>query len=302
MNPVATMAFLILAILVVASATLAILARARPGLDLGEVRARVRSWWTMASVFFAALALHDLVSLAFFALVSFLALREYLRLLPASPAPRRALVLAALAVAGQYWFAATGWYGMFVLFVPLYVFLALPLRLVARGETAGFIAATAEVQWGLLAFVFGLSHLALLLVLPLPPTGRALLLFLVFVVEASDVLQFLWGRALGRRRILPAVSPNKTWEGAIGGIASVCLLSLGLRFLTPFSPLETAGVALLVAVAGFAGGAVMSAFKRDVGVKDFGTIIPGHGGVIDRVDSLCWAAPLFLHYVRYFHG
>jgi phosphatidate cytidylyltransferase len=123
----------------------------------------------------------------------------------------------------------------------------------------------------------------------------------VFVVEISDVLQYIWGKTLGRHKIIPAVSPNKTWEGFLGGITSAVALSLLMRFLTPFSWREVMAVALLITVAGFFGGAVMSAVKRDFGVKDFGSIIPGHGGILDRVDSLCYAAPIFFHYVRYFY-
>jgi phosphatidate cytidylyltransferase len=122
-----------------------------------------------------------------------------------------------------------------------------------------------------------------------------------FVVEMSDVLQYISGKTLGRHKIIPEVSPNKTWEGFLGGIATAMLLSLGIRFLTPFSIVETLLVSLLITVAGFFGGAVMSAVKRDFGVKDFGSVIPGHGGMLDRVDSLCYAAPIFFHYVRYFY-
>jgi phosphatidate cytidylyltransferase len=132
-------------------------------------------------------------------------------------------------------------------------------------------------------------------------SGPTLVLFLVFVTEMSDVLQYVWGKTLGRHKVIPAVSPNKTWEGLVGGILSTMLLSLAIRFLTPFSIPETLLVSLIITVAGFCGGAVMSAVKRDFGVKDFGDVIPGHGGVLDRVDSLCYAAPLFFHYVRYFH-
>jgi phosphatidate cytidylyltransferase len=131
--------------------------------------------------------------------------------------------------------------------------------------------------------------------------GRMLLVFLIFVVEMSDVLQYVWGKGWGRHKILPTVSPQKTWEGFLGGIASAVVLSMPMRFLTPFSLTETALVAFLITLAGFCGGAVMSAIKRDFGVKDFGEMIPGHGGMVDRVDSLCYAAPVFFHYVRYFH-
>ena len=131
--------------------------------------------------------------------------------------------------------------------------------------------------------------------------GRSLLLFLVFVAETSDVFQFVWGKTLGRHKVIPTVSPNKTWEGLVGGVLSASAASLALRFLTPFSPLETMAVSLLVCLAGFLGGAVMSAVKRDFGVKDFGGLIPGHGGMLDRLDSLCYAAPVFFHNVRFFH-
>jgi phosphatidate cytidylyltransferase len=156
-----------------------------------------------------------------------------------------------------------------------------------------------------MAFVFGLSHLAYLRTLPAfddgARNGATLVLFLVFVVEMSDVLQYVWGKTLGRHKIIPDVSPNKTWEGFVGGAASAIGLSLLIRFLTPFSVGETLVVSFIITVSGFCGGAVMSAVKRDFGVKDFGEIIPGHGGMLDRVDSLCYAAPIFFHYVRYFH-
>src|SRR5439155_9839408 len=115
-----------------------------------------------------------------------------------------------------------------------------------------------QIQWGLMAFVFGLSHLAMLLSLPAIPgsfsNGRTLLLFLVFVVEMSDVLQFVWGKTVGRHKIIPNVSPNKTWEGFAGGIASAMLLSLLIRFLTPFGVWETFLVSFLICLAGFCGG------------------------------------------------
>jgi len=157
-----------------------------------------------------------------------------------------------------------------------------------------------------MAFVFGLSHLGALLWFrePLPGDrvdGRTLVLFLVFVTEMSDVLQYVWGKLLGRHKILPTISPNKTWEGFIGGVLSTAVLSLAVRFLTPFPVWETFVVSLLITVTGFFGGAVMSAVKRDIGVKDFGALIPGHGGILDRVDALCYSAPLFFHYVRYFY-
>jgi phosphatidate cytidylyltransferase len=305
LSPFWKMGVIVLGVLVVASAAVAAVRLASPRKDYSELSARVRAWWIMAGLFFAAISFSDPVSLVFFALLSFWAVKEYITLLKTRPADHHGLVLTFLAIPIQYYWIATGWYGMFIIFIPVFVFLSLPVRLVLSKETAGFVASASQIQWGLMAFVFGLSHLGYLLTVPnyggTGVNGRTLLLFLVFVTEMSDVLQYVWGKTLGRRKIIPTVSPNKTWEGFFGGVATTILLSLSIRFLTPFSVGETLLVSLMITVAGFCGGAVMSAVKRDFGVKDFGASIPGHGGMLDRVDSLCYAAPIFFHYVRYFH-
>ena len=152
--------------------------------------------------------------------------------------------------------------------------------------------------------VYCVSHAPALLMLQIPGyagQNAKLLLYLVIVVQLSDVLQYVFGKTLGRRRIVPRVSPNKTWEGTLGGIASATLIGALLWWVTPFGVWSAAAIALLINLAGFAGGLCMSAIKRDLGVKDFGTLIEGHGGILDRIDSLCFAAPVFFHAVRYFY-
>jgi phosphatidate cytidylyltransferase len=304
--PLYQMGLLVLGILILASLIVAALRLAKPSSDFRELTARVKSWWFMAAIFFIAVAVNEKISIIFFAFLSFWALKEFVTLLKTRPADHKTLVLAFLAVPIQYYWAWDGWYGMFIIFIPVYMFLLIPARLMLSGETVGFVASASQIQWGLMAFVFGLSHLAFLTNLELKGAsagvhGRTLLLFLVFVVEMSDVLQYVWGKLAGRRKIIPLISPNKTWEGFVGGVATTVLLSLLIRFLTPFTIGETLIVSSLITIAGFLGGAVMSAVKRDFGVKDFGASIPGHGGMLDRVDSLCWAAPVFFHWVRYFH-
>jgi len=305
LDPVWQMGLLVLGVLLFSTLVVACLQRARPEKNFSELIARVKAWWIMAAVFFGAIAVSPRISLLFFAFLSFWALKEYITLLKTRPADHRALVWAFLSVPIQYVWVGMKWYGMFVIFIPVYMFLFLPVRLVLARETAGFVASASQIQWGLMAFVFGLSHLALLLSLPgIPGTssnGRTLLLFLVFIVEMSDVLQFVWGKTMGRHKIMPTVSPNKTWEGFLGGIITTSLAGVLLRFLTPFTVMETIGVSLLLTVAGFLGGAVMSAVKRDFGVKDFGGLIPGHGGILDRVDSLCYAGPIFFHFLYYYY-
>lgn len=305
MRPIVHMGSLVALVLVLASLLVGALRRLRPGLDVTELIARVQAWWVMAALFFAVMIASDTITLVFFAFLSFWAMKEYITLLRTRPADHRGLVLTFLAIPMHYYWIASHWYGLAIIFIPIYMFLVLPMQLVLGKDTQGFVASASQIHWGLMAFVFGLGHLGLLLTLQLTTGphvhGRTLVLFLVFVVEISDVLQYVWGKTVGRHKILPTVSPNKTWEGFLGGIASTVLCSLGLRFLTPFAVTETMLVTCLVTLAGFAGGAVMSAVKRDFGVKDFGALIPGHGGMLDRVDSLCYAAPIFFHYVRYFH-
>jgi phosphatidate cytidylyltransferase len=153
--------------------------------------------------------------------------------------------------------------------------------------------------------VYCVSYAPALLTLEIPgyEDGSAkLLLYLIIVVQGSDVLQYIFGKLFGRHRIAPSVSPNKTWEGFLGGVATATLIGTGLWWATPFAPWQAALMSLVITLMGFSGGLTMSAIKRDGGVKDFGSLIAGHGGVLDRIDSLCFAAPVFFHLTRYFFG
>jgi phosphatidate cytidylyltransferase len=262
-----------------------------------------RAWWLMVAVFSVALATGGIGSVILFGLLSFVALREFITLTPTHRADHRTLFWAFFVfVPVQYLLVAVHWYGLFAIFIPVYAFLFVPFRSVLAGDTDDFLARTAKIQWGLMVAVYCVSHAPALLMLRIPGyegQNAKLLLYLIVVVQLSDVLQYVFGKTLGRHRIAPRVSPNKTWEGAVGGIAAATLIGALLWWATPFTPWESAGVALLINLAGFAGGLSMSAIKRDRGIKDFGSLIQGHGGVLDRIDSLCFAAPLFFHVVRY---
>jgi phosphatidate cytidylyltransferase len=191
---------------------------------------------------------------------------------------------------------------MFSIFMPVFGFLFVPVMAALADDHEDFLARAAKVQWGLMVCVYGVSYAPALLTLEIPGfTGAArLLFFLVSVVQLSDVFQYVWGKLLGKHRIAPRISPNKTVEGLIGGIASATAVGAALHWATPFSPLQAAGMAFLASILGFFGGLTMSAIKRDRGVKDWGTMIEGHGGMMDRIDSLCFAAPVFFHTTRYF--
>ncbi|WP_295433309.1 phosphatidate cytidylyltransferase [uncultured Thiodictyon sp.] len=274
-------------------------------LVVANLNARIRSWWVMTAVFAAALATGGVGSVILFALTSFIALREFVTLTPTRRGDHRTLFWAFFVFAPvQYLLVGIQWYGLFAIFIPVYAFLFIPVRSALAGDTTDFLARTATIQWGLMIAVYCVSHAPALLMLAIPgyqDQGAKLLLYLIIVVQLSDVLQYVFGKTLGKHRIVPKVSPNKTWEGTIGGIGSASLVGAALWWVTPFSPGEAWLIALLICLAGFAGGLVMSAIKRDRGVKDFGTLIEGHGGVLDRIDSLCFAAPVFFHLVRYFY-
>jgi phosphatidate cytidylyltransferase len=270
---------------------------------VANLNARIAAWWAMVAVFAVASLTGGIGSIVLFALLSFLALREFVTLSPTARADHRVLTWSFfLVIPVQYLLVGIEWYGLFSILIPVYVFLLLAARLVLAGDTDRFLERVATIQWGLMACVYCVSYAPALLLLDIEGydsgSGK-LLLFLVIVVQASDVLQYTWGKLFGRRRIVPEISPNKTWEGFVGGVACATLLGAALWWVTPFSPFAAAGLALLIALAGFAGGLVMSAIKRDRRVKDFGTLLPGHGGVLDRIDSLLFAAPLFFHLTRF---
>ena len=300
----------VLAVLVVGTVVGAILARTVTGAAnravVENLNARTRSWWVMSGVFALTLLVGKTGSLLLFAFLSFLALREYITLIPTRRGDHRALVWSFFIITPlQYFLIGIDWYGLVAILIPVFVFVLIPTRIAMAGDTTDFLERAAKIQFGLMICVYCLSYAPALLMLQIPGyegEGAKLLLFLVIVVQASDVLQYVYGKLFGRRKIAPAVSPNKTWEGFAGGIATATLLGTALWWATPFTPLEAAGMSLVTTLMGFAGGLVMSAIKRDAGVKDFGAAIAGHGGILDRIDSICFAAPVFFHLVRYFFG
>jgi phosphatidate cytidylyltransferase len=292
-------------LLVVASGMVALLRRGRPEHFI-EVTARVRAWWWMSAIFALAVLVRRDIAIAFFALLSYLALKEYLSLIPTRRADRRTLFWVYLCVPLQYLWVGMHWYLMFLIFIPVWALLFLAARMTLRGETRDFLRALGTLQWGLLMMVFALSHLAYLLVLPdgkaMTGAGAGLLLYVVLLTELNDVLQFLWGKTLGRRKVLPTVSPGKTVEGLAGGVLTTTLLAVLLApWLTPMDWNHALAAGLLIGMGGFLGDVTVSAIKRDIGVKDSGSLIPGHGGILDRIDSLLFTAPLFFHYIAYFY-
>lgn len=270
---------------------------------LDNLNARIKAWWIMVAGISVTFLFGTGGVILLFAFVSFAALREYVTLTNTRHADRWTLLgMFLIVIPAQYYLIWIDWYGLYSIFVPVYCFLAMPALTAIRGDTSRFLERVSEQQWGIMLSVYCISHVPALVTLPIPGNeGRGLLLiaFLIATVQGSDVLQYIFGKLFGRHKIAPNVSPSKTWEGLIGGILSASALGAGLYWLTPFSPLEAGALAGLACIMGFFGGLVASAIKRDRGVKDWGHMIEGHGGMLDRADSLVFAAPVFFHIVRY---
>ncbi|CAM3755053.1 hypothetical protein CCOS865_04949 [Pseudomonas reidholzensis] len=274
-----------------------------PHAVIDNLNARINAWWVMVLVIGIAFLFGKYGVIVLFYCVSFYALREFMTLTPTRRGDYPALVAAFyVALPVQYLLIAMDWYGLFSIFIPVYLFLFLPILASFGGDTTRFLERASKVQWGLMIAVYCLSSVPALMTLDIPGfEGRNLLLiaWLILVVQISDVLQYVCGKLFGKRKVAPNLSPSKTLEGLLGGVALATLVGALLCWITPFNFWQAALMALTVNAMGFFGGLVMSAIKRDRGVKDWGHMIEGHGGMLDRMDSVCFAAPVFFHFVRY---
>jgi phosphatidate cytidylyltransferase len=276
----------------------------KPTQTLINLDDRINAWWVMVAVLTVAflLGMNGLVVL--FALISFFSLREFVTLTHTSRSDHWVLLgMFGIIIPFQYWLVWTEWYGLFTIFIPVYCFLIMPALTALHGDTERFLERIAAQQWAVMISVYCMSHVPAMLSLNIPGfEDRKLLLvaFLMITVQGSDVLQYIFGKLFGKHPVAPRVSPSKTWEGLVGGLGSASLLGAALYWLTPFEPWQAGVVAFLACLMGFFGGLVASAIKRDQGVKDWGQLIEGHGGMLDRADSLIFSAPIFFHIVRYF--
>jgi phosphatidate cytidylyltransferase len=293
------------AILIVASVAGYVLQQRHGNTDvIVNLNARIVAWWIMVGCLAAAFAAGRAGVIGLFALLSLGAMREFVAVSGRDKADRWALIVSfVIALPVQYWLIWVDWYGLYAVFIPVYAFLALAIAAVLRGETDGFLDRIAGAHWALMICVYAVSHVPALLYLQIPGfEGRSVLLiaYLIFVVQFSDVMQYVWGKLLGRHKIAPRLSPSKTWEGFMGGIVTATLAGACLWWMTPFTFVQSGLMALVITIMGFFGGLVMSAIKRDRGAKDWGDIIAGHGGVMDRLDSVVFSAPVFFHLTRFF--
>jgi phosphatidate cytidylyltransferase len=259
---------------------------------------RVRAWWIICSLLLVAFLNYGL-TVALFGFLSFWALREFITLTPTRLGDHRALFWVFFFFTPlQYVMVWLDKYALYSIMIPVYAFLFIPARVALSGDYKRFLERVAKIQSGLLICVYCLSFAPALLYLPISddeePGNARLLFFFVIIALLSEAMQFLWSRLYGQHVIAPSINAARTWEGLIGGTVSAALAGIVLYWATPYQDVwQAALMSMIIAVMGFAGAMTMSAIKRDRGVRDYGTLVEGHGGVLDRIDAICFAAPVF---------
>lgn len=310
---------LVFGILVIASISAFLFSLRQEKTELDEARAAEMknfrkllgtSWW-MVIMFWMAWVLGDAVATVLFALIAFFALREFITLSPTRRGDHRSLILAFFVVLPiQFWLVGTEHFDIFTVFIPVYVFLAIPVASALAGDTQRFLERNAKLQWGIMVCVYGMSHVPALLLLDFPRRdyqgkGAFLVFFLVIVVQSCMLMQHILTRNLKRPPSIPEVSSGFNWTGWGLGVVVGSLLGGALSFITPFKPAQALAMAFIACVAGSMGHLVMKALKRDRGVTTWGkrsVSVTGANGLLDRVDALCFAAPIFFHSVRWYFG
>jgi len=268
----------------------------------------LRAVWVGTILFWVSWALGGLVSTLLFGVISFLALREFVTLTHTRRADHRSLLLAFFVVLPlQYVIVATRHFDLFTVFIPVYVFLAIPVVSAFGNDPTRFLERTAKIQWGITVCVYGMSHAPALLLLDLPgyhDRGAFLVFYLVLVVATAQIAQEAASRRLRRRPVARAISRSFSWRGWMVGAMAAGVLGAALYWITPFKPIPALLMGFVAGGSGTLGEFVMKALKRDAGVRNWGVqaSVTGAVGLLDRVAPLCFAAPVFFHSVRWYFG
>ena len=274
----------------------------------GQFQRDLRALWAGALLFWVAWASGAFVSTLLFGVISFRALREFVTLTHTRRADHRSLLLAFFVVLPfQYVIVATRHFDLFTVFIPVYVFLAIPVVSAFGNDPTRFLERTAKIQWGITVCVYGMSHAPALLLLDLPAyrdRGAFLVLYLVLVVAVAQIAQAAASRRLRRRPVARAISRSFSWRAWIVGALTAGVVGAAVYWVTPFKPIPALLMGFVAGGSGTLGEFVMKALKRDAGVRNWGgqSSVTGAVGLLDRVAPLCFAAPVFFHSVRWYFG
>ena len=276
---------------------------------LQDFNGLLRTSWVMSTVFWLGWAAGETVATVLFGLVAFFALREFITLSPTRQGDHHSLVIAFFVVLPvQFALVITRHFDLVTVFIPVYVFLAIPVVAALAGDTRHFLERNAKLQWGIMVCIYGISHVPALLLLKFPNyqgKNAFLVFFLVFVVQTCMIVQHLVSKRLNKAPSAPEISKSFNWTSWSIAILVASLVGGLMAGLTPFKPAQAVAMAMIACVAGSLGHLVMKALKRDRGITNWGTegkSVTGASGLLDRVDALCFAAPVFLHSVRWYFG
>ncbi len=270
---------------------------------------RLRGWWALFTVLGSSFLLQGLwgteITMVLFGVMSFWAMREFLTMTPTRPADHLALFCVLFTcIPVQYTLVSWGLYGAYSILIPTYAFLLVPASITLSGDSTHFLERAAKIDMGMLICVYSLSYAPALLTLKLPENSGSsnigLLFFFVLMAQLSDMLQYALSQLPTKHLIAPSINSSKSWEGVLGASLSVMLIGAALSWATPFPYLTAGFLSLVICLMSVAGAMTLSAIKRDRGVRDYGTLIEGHGGILDRIDSICFAAPIFFHLSKLF--
>jgi phosphatidate cytidylyltransferase len=273
---------------------------------LQEMITRTHSWWMIFILYLVFFCIHPRFGQVGLALLGFGALKEFFDKFPEEQLPRRVRLLASIFAFVQFGIASQGHVLPTAILLPVFFFILVTVWTLLFEAQKVVMTAPMIALWGLLLTVSGLSHLALLLsvstIAGWAGTMSGIFLYFVFLTQFNDVLQFIWGSLFGRHLIAPELSPKKTWEGFLGGVMTTTVLAFVLRDITPFSALQSLLVGAGLGITGYLGDLNISAIKRNLNLKDMGTLIPGHGGLLDRIDSLTLSSLIYFYLIEYWYG
>ena len=290
-------------VLIICSSIFGIISRKNKSDSISELVVRTNSWWKMAIGITVVATAPAIIGTIVLAYVVFVALREMLSIIPLRTADRTVLVASYIAIPIQFYLAYKNYYYLFQIFIPLVMFISVSVILVLTGETNRIGRSMAIIPTTLMLTVYMPSHMVLLFHVSVPGFtvgAGGLIIFLIMITAFNDIFQFTWGKLLGKRKILPRISPNKTWAGFIGGVFTSGVLGGALSFLTPLDYINCFYIGLSLSIIGFIGDSIISAVKRDLKIKDTDDLIPGHGGAMDRLDSIVLTTPTFYHLLIFF--
>ena len=299
--------------------------REKMGVESAVVRRfnqNLKVWWMMAIIFAFGFMLQRIGVIVLFGFVSFWALREFITMTPTRRADHRSLfwvffiftplqyILIGLGSNPPVLFGGpeTDYYNFYSIMIPVYASLFIPARAAVAGDYKRFLERSAKIQFGLLICVYSLSYAPAILDLQLVQTDgtawqgstASVLVFFLLVAQLASVFERIWAKIAGRTVIADKINASRTWEGLLGSMVTTGIVAASLSWATPFYPWEAGCLGAVISVMAGAGTLTMSAIKRDRGVTDTGTLVQGHAGVLDQIDNICFAAPIFYHLTRFF--